>query len=89
MSVRTCRISTFDNKFDPLNQFKDWMMEDDRLGHGAMCLLARRAKNSDELTDEENEIENERAIDEIIRHDLANVFRKLVYIDGKCQQSIR
>ena len=89
MSVRTCRLSTFDNHFDPLNQFKDWMFEDNRLGHGAMSRLARVSKVSDdEFTDEENEIENERAIDQIIAYDPLNIFRKLVYIDGKLQGTL-
>ena len=89
MGYRTCRLSTFDNKFDPLNQFKDWMFEDDRLGHGALARIGRVSTMSDdELTDEENEIENERAIDRIIKHDPENIFRKLVYIDGKLQGTL-
>lgn len=86
MAVRTCRLSTFDNKFDPLNQFKDWMFEDNRLGHGVMARLARVCRTSDDaMTDEEYEAENERAIDNIIKSDFTNNFRKLVYIDGKLQ----
>ena len=35
------------------------------------------ARTSDELSDEENNLEVERAIDEIIKYDFRNIYRKV------------
>ena len=43
-------------------------------GHGG---LGRIAKTSDQLSDEENDIEVERAIDEIIKYDFRNIYKKV------------
>ena len=39
--------------------------------------LGRIARTSDQLSDEENNKEVERAIDEIIRYDFQNIYRKI------------
>ena len=39
--------------------------------------LGRIARTSDQLSDEENNCEVERAIDEIIRFDFQNIYRKV------------
>lgn len=61
-----CAITTVDNPFDPFNQFDDWFRFDQDKGYNSCSYLARVAHTSDSLTDEENEVEIERAIDEII-----------------------
>ena len=50
-------------------------------GYNSCGLLARIAKTSDSLTDEENENEVDRAIDEIIQYDFQNIFRKTTASD--------
>ena len=42
-----------------------------------MTQLGRIARTSDQLSDEENNKEVERAIDEIIRYDFQNIYRKI------------
>ena len=42
-----------------------------------MSYLGRIARTSDELSDEENNREEERAIDEIIKYDFRNIYRKV------------
>lgn len=61
-----CAITTVDNPFDPFDQFDDWFMYDTDKGYNSCSYLARIARTSDSLTDEENEAEIERAIDEIV-----------------------
>lgn len=61
-----CAITTVDNPFDPFDQFDDWFRFDQDKGYNSCSYLARVAHTSDSLTDEENEAEIERAIDEII-----------------------
>ena len=71
------RLTTFDNPFDPFDQFVDWFLFDSSKGYNSCGLLARIARTSDQLTDEENEKEIERAIDEIIKYDFMNQYKKV------------
>lgn len=64
--MAACAITTVDNPFDPFSQFDEWFRFDTDKGYNSCSYLARIAHTSDSLTDEENEAEIERAIDEII-----------------------
>ena len=59
-------LTTFDNPFDPFTQFNEWFVFDVTRGYNSCGYLARVARTSSQLTDEENNSEIERAIDEII-----------------------
>lgn len=72
-----CALTTFDNPFDPFEQFTSWFLFDEEKGYHSTSYLGRIARTSDQLSDEENEIEIERAIDEIIKYDFRNVYRKV------------
>lgn len=70
-------LTTFDNPFDPFEQFTSWFLFDEEKGYHSTSYLGRIARTSDQLSDEENEIEIERAIDEIIKYDFRNIYRKV------------
>ena len=70
-------LTTFDNPFNPFTQFDQWFVWDVTKGYNSCGYLARIARTSSQLTDEENNREIERAIDEIIALDFANVYRKV------------
>lgn len=70
-------LTTFDNPFDPFDDFTHWYLFDVEKGYNSCAYLARVARTSDEFTDKENETEIERAIDEIIRLDFMNIYRKV------------
>lgn len=72
-----CRLTTFDNPFDPFEQFTSWFLFDEEKGYHTCAYLGRIARTSDQLTDEENEAEVERAIDEIIKYDFLNIYKKV------------
>ena len=72
-----CLLTTFDNPFDPFEQFTSWFLFDVEKGYNSCEYLARIAKTSDQFTDKENEKEIERAIDEIIKYDFMDVYRKV------------
>lgn len=72
-----CMLTTYDNPYDPFNQFDDWYRFDMDHGYSSCCYLARVAKPSDILSDAENEREIERAIDEIVKYDFMNIYKKV------------
>ena len=72
-----CMLTTFDNPFDPFEQFTSWFMFDVEKGYNSCSYLARIAKLTDDMTDQEVSDEIERAIDEIIQYDFANIYKKV------------
>ena len=70
-------LTTFDNPFDPFEQFDAWFLFDVEKGYNTCAYLARIAKTSDQLSDTENNQEVERAIDEIIKYDFMNIYKKV------------
>lgn len=70
-------ITTFDNPYDPFTQFTQWYAFDIEHGYCTCQLLARIAKVSDSLSEEETEREIEDAIDEIIKYDFRNIYKKV------------
>ena len=71
------RLSTIDNPYDPFTQFMPWFLYDIEKGYNSCSYLARIARISDALSEEENDKEIERAIDEIIDHDLLGIYQKI------------
>lgn len=70
-------LTTVDNPFDPFKDFDNWFNFDIEKGYNTCSYLARIAKTSDQLSDHENDLEIERAIDEIIEHDFLNIYKKV------------
>lgn len=77
--MRQAMLTTFDNPFDPFDQFDSWINFDLEKGYNSCAYLARIAFTSDSLSEEENQKEIERAIDEIIRYDFMNIYKKVVH----------
>ena len=70
-------LTTFDNPYDPFEQFTSWFLFDVEKGYNSCSYLGRVAHTSDQLSEEENDLEIERAIDEIIKYDFMNIYRKV------------
>lgn len=71
------RLTTVDNPYDPFEQFTSWFLFDEEKGYHTTSYLGRVAMTSSQLSDEENNAEIERAIDEIIKYDFQNIYRKV------------
>lgn len=78
--MRMCALTTYDNPFNPLDDFANWFLFDEEKGYHSCAYLARIARCSDELTDEENDRIQEAAIDEIIKYDFLGIYRKVVQV---------
>lgn len=71
-------LTTFDNPYDPFDDFIQWFMFDVEQGYYTCSKIARIARSSEEFSTIEDKRETERAIDEIIDYDFLNIYKKLV-----------
>lgn len=67
-------LTTIDNPFNPFEQFTSWFLFDVEKGYNSCSYLARIAKLTDDMTEDEVDAEIERAINEIIKYDFTNKF---------------
>lgn len=74
-------LTTFDNPYDPFEQFTLWFLFDVEKGYNSCSRLARIANIEDDMSDKEKDVEMERAIDQIIEYDFLNVFKKAMRSD--------
>ena len=72
-----CMLTTIDNPYDPFDQFRSWYMFDVEKGYNSCSRLARIAHLSDSFSQKEEDEEIERAIDEIIKYDFMNIYKKV------------
>ena len=72
-----CRLTTFDNPFDPFEQFTSWLLFDNANEYFTLNKLDRISNYSDDMTEKEIDEEHERAIDEIIDNDFLNIYKKV------------
>ena len=72
-----CMLTTFDNPFDPFEQFTSWLLFDKEKGYFTCEKLDRIAHFEEDMTEEEINEEHERAIDEIISNDFLNIYKKV------------
>ena len=72
-----CMLTTFDNPYHPFDQFTLWLMFDKEKGYNTCEHLARIVQLSDDLSEKEIDDETERAMDEIIKYDPLNIYKKV------------
>jgi hypothetical protein len=70
-------LTTFDNPFDPFDDFESWFMYDVGKGYYTCNLLGRITRLSDDMTEKEKEEAIERAIDDHIMYDPLNLYKKV------------
>ena len=72
-----CAITTFDNPYDPFEQFTLWDLFDKEKGYYSNQKVARLVNFTEDMTEQEMFEENERAIDLLISLDFMNVLKKV------------
>ena len=70
-----CMLTTFDNPYDPFEDFTSWFMFDVEKGYNTCSYLARIAEITDEMSEKETDEEIERAIDDIIKYNPLNIYK--------------
>lgn len=74
---RPVMLTTADNPFNPFTQFQEWFAFDESKGYNSCSYLARIANISDELSEVDELLEIERAIDEIVRMNILGIYKKV------------
>lgn len=70
-------LTTFDNPYDPFDNFDEWLIFDMDKGYNSCAYLGRITKFSDTMSEEEESLEVSRAIDEIIKFDPFKLYKKI------------
>jgi hypothetical protein len=70
-------LTTVDNPYDPFTQWDEWFAWDLNAGYHTPGLLARVAHLGDDLSDADQHLAIQQAIDEIVEENVLGVFRKV------------
>lgn len=71
-------LTTVDNPFDPFTQFDEWYAWDQTAGYHTPGLLARVARIGDDLSEADQHLAIQTAIDEIVQENVLGVFMKVL-----------
>jgi hypothetical protein len=74
-------LTTTDNPFDPFTQFDQWFAYDTTKGYHSAELLARLARSSDDLSDADQHVAIQEAIDEIVTENISGMHKKVLRKD--------
>lgn len=70
-------LTTVDNPFNPFTQFDEWNVYDMQKGYYSLSFLARIAKVSPELSEIDQTLAIDQAIDEIVRENVSGMWKKI------------
>lgn len=70
-------LTTVDNPFDPFDQYDDWFAFDQRHGYNTPSFLARVAVLSDEMSEADQSLAIELAIEEIVRENVTGIHKRV------------
>lgn len=71
------RLTTTDNPFNPFTEYEQWENYDVSSGYYTSAYLARVASFSSDLSDKDQELAIEDAIDEIVSENILGIYRKI------------
>lgn len=75
--MANCLVTTIDNPFNPFTQFDDWYRFDTDHGYFTCEYLARIANTSNDLSEEANADEINRAVNSIVRMNINGLYKKV------------
>lgn len=70
-------LTTVDNPYDPFTQFDEWLSYDTHAGYHTPSFMARVVVSSDELSEPDQSLAIELAIDEIVKENVLGIYRKV------------
>lgn len=75
---KVCMVTTNDNPFNPFKDFDSWLMFDIEHGYNSWGRVMRLAHIEPDMTQEEENLEVERAIDELVKIDITDTYKKII-----------
>lgn len=75
-------LTTMDNPYNPFTQFDEWLQFDERSGYNTTQYLARLTRSSPELSDADQSVAIENAIDEIVSENINGMYKKVPAPEG-------
>lgn len=70
-------LTTVDNPWNPFNNFDEWDAWDRAAGYHTTAFLARIVRTSDELSQADQDLAIDQAIDEIVEENLLGLYKKI------------
>lgn len=70
-------LTTIDNPYNPFEEFDAWQSWDERAGYFTSNFLARIVVSSPELSDKDQELAIDLAIDEIVKENVLGIYKKV------------
>lgn len=80
--VQLHMLTTVDNPFDPFTQYTEWSAWDEAHGYYTPQLLGRVVITSDELSERDQDLAIEKAIDEIVEYNVSGMHKKVAAPTG-------
>ena len=70
-------LTTVDNPFDPFTRYDEWYEFDMQMGYNTTSFLARITRNSSELSEPDQALAIQNAIDEVVEENVSGMWRKV------------
>ena len=80
-------LTTIDNPFNPFTNFDEWLAFDEGKGYYTNEYLARITKGGYELSEADDDLAQELAIDEILRINVLGIYRRVRRTDTQLGDS--
>lgn len=70
-------LTTVDNPFNPFTRFDEWLEYDIAMGYNTSSFLDRIAKVSSDLSEPDQALSIQQAIDEIVKENVSGMWKKV------------
>lgn len=74
-------LTTIDNPFNPFTHYNEWYAYDTAAGYNTTSFIGRIVKTSDDLSEADQSLAIEAAIDEIVTENVLGLYRKVSRYD--------
>jgi len=75
--MQVAMLTTTDNPYDPFDNFDEWYNYDTAMGYHTTSYLARITVNSEEISETDQNVAIENAIDEIFSMNILGIYKKV------------
>lgn len=79
-------LTTDDNPYNPFTHFDDWFAFDEEKGYGTLAFLARVTRTSEEMSEPDQDLALEQAIEEIVRENVLGIYLRVAAPDDTSEK---